>query len=81
MVQDSIEVHPRLYTMTMVCPLCHQPITWNQAGVTTCPHCGAAFTIKPAQPSPCPLPGGEGSALPTNHYESNRLGPSETKRR
>ena len=68
MAHDSIEVHPRMYTVTMVCPLCHQSITWNQVGVTTCPHCGAAFTIKPV-------------ALLTNHYERNSLGPSETKRR
>jgi hypothetical protein len=70
MISNGIMGTPRTYTVTMVCPLCHRPISWNQAGITTCPHCNAAFEIKPVAV--------QDAALLTNHYEG-KVGPSEVK--
>lgn len=45
-VRQAVEVHVPTYVVTMVCPLCHQEISWQTAGVTVCPHCGRSFVVK-----------------------------------
>lgn len=45
---QPITVTPPVYVVTIVCPLCHQPMTFNENSVNVCPHCGKHFIVKPA---------------------------------
>lgn len=48
MTTESITITRPVYTVTVVCPLCHEVITWKHDGVATCEHCGAQFVLKTA---------------------------------
>ncbi len=46
MTTDAITVTPIIYTVTVVCPLCHQAMTFREDSVNTCPHCGKSFIVR-----------------------------------
>jgi len=43
---DGILVERPVYTVTVVCPVCHETLTQLSDGVITCDKCGAAFVLK-----------------------------------
>ena len=53
-IEDGAQVTVPYYIVTMVCPLCHQSITWKQDGITVCPHCGKSFVVKSVADNPYP---------------------------
>ena len=45
---EAVTVTRPQYTITLVCPICHQPINWQADGVLTCPHCKLTFRLQTA---------------------------------
>ena len=43
---DGILVERPLYTITIVCPVCHTPLSQLSDGVITCDQCEARFILK-----------------------------------
>lgn len=56
---QGITVTPKIYTITIVCPLCHQPMSFREDSVNICPHCGQHFIVAPVvTPDAPPWAGG-----------------------
>jgi len=54
MINDAITVTPTIYTVTIVCPLCHQPMSFKENSDNACPNCGTHFIVKPVIVSQAP---------------------------
>jgi rubredoxin len=50
---ESIQVIKPAFVVTIVCPVCHTPIS-NFERVVKCAHCGVVFEIRTAQAKPGP---------------------------
>lgn len=43
---DAVVTQVSIYVVTMVCPLCHEPMAFDAGKVNVCPHCGKAFVVR-----------------------------------
>jgi len=46
MTADAIITNRKVFTITIVCPRCHEPLGKLNDGVNECPHCKTLFRVR-----------------------------------